>query len=422
MHIALLTYGSRGDMQPFLALAVGLQKAGHTICLAGPECFKELVEQHAVPFFSLAGNPEEISMRFNNAGTNPVKVIRSIRDYVYAIAPQVAGGAHKSMEGADLVIHSFLFTTGAHSFARDMDIPDISVQTFPMFAPTRAFPNVSMAKIPPGIISYFSHWLATQIFWYGGNTGMPSFRRQYPQDFPVRLYWPFRQNDKRPVTPLVFAYSPSVLPRPVEWNTTNISIPGYFFLDEVGFKPPSALLKYLEAGQPPVCVSFGSMIHQHGESIRDAILDALRQTHQRAIILTGWGGWTSQTPTEDIFTLKSAPHDWLFPRCKLLIHHGGAGTTGAGLRAGKPNIVIPFAGDQPFWAERVAEIGAGPKPIPVKKLNAELLVKAIKHTLNDSNISQSAYVIGKKIGAEDGVSETVRLVENWANRYPSKKR
>ena len=173
MHITLLTYGSRGDFQPFLALAIGLQKAGHTVQLAGPGRFAEFATQHNVPFATLAGDPEIISGRFNNAGTNPVKVAYAIWEYIYAIAPHVVRDARAALAGADLVIHSFLFTTGGHTFARELGIPDVSVQTFPMFAPTQAFPNPAMAGIPPGALSYFSHWLTAQVFWYGGNTGMP---------------------------------------------------------------------------------------------------------------------------------------------------------------------------------------------------------------------------------------------------------
>jgi sterol 3beta-glucosyltransferase len=160
MHITLLTYGSRGDVQPFLALAIGLQKAGHTVRLAAPGRFADFVTGHGVPFAALAGDPEEISIRFNEAGTNVVRTALTIRDYVMTIATQVVRDSRVALDGADLVVHSFLFTTGGHTFAREMGIPDISVQTFPMFAPTRAFPNVAMANVPPGALSTFSHWLA----------------------------------------------------------------------------------------------------------------------------------------------------------------------------------------------------------------------------------------------------------------------
>ena len=417
MHITLLTYGSRGDVQPFLALALGLQKAGHIVRLAAPGRFADFAALHGVPFAALAGDPEEISVRFNDAGTNAVRTALTIRDYVMTIATQVTRDARASLEGADLVVHSFLFTTGGHTFAREMGIPDVSVQTFPMFAPTRAFPNVALANVPPGALSYFTHWLATQVFWHGGNSGTIGFHKKFPQDFPQKLYWPLKQTDDRPLSPLVFAYSPTVLPRPSDWTSPHIHIPGYFFLDEPDYTPPPALTDFLAAGYPPVCVSFGSMVHRDAERIGRAVFESLRRARQRGILLTGWGGWTPDPLPADVFALQSAPHEWLFPRCSVIVHHGGAGTTAAGLRAGVPNVVVPFAGDQPFWGKRVAALGAGPSPIPVKQLDAESLAAALARTITDASIRQRAAEVGEMIRAEDGVGKTVRLAEEWAETF-----
>jgi len=419
MHITLLTYGSRGDVQPLLALALGLQKAGHTVRLAGPGRFADFVSGHGVPFAALAGDPAEISIRFNDAGANPVRMVSGIRDYVYEIAPQMTRDARAALEGADLAVHTFLFTTGGHTFARQMGIPDVSVQTFPMFAPTRDFPNPSMAGIPPGPLSYFSHWFATQVYWYGGNTGNPRFSKQYPDDFPAKLYWPFRKVDDRPLTPLLMAVSPTVLPRPADWTSPHIHVPGYFFLDEPGYTPPPILADFLAAGEPPVCVSFGSMVHKDAERIGRAVLGALARTKQRGVILTGWGGWTPEHLPDGVLTLDAVPHAWLLPRCAAVVHHGGAGTTAAGLRAGVPSVVVPFAGDQPFWAKRVAALGAGPAPIPIKRLDADSLAAALECALGDGSITmrRRAAEVGEKVRAEDGVGNAVRLIEACAENF-----
>jgi len=224
--------------------------------------------------------------------------------------------------------------------------------------------------------------------------------------------------DDRPLTPLIFAYSPTVLPRPKEWSGSHIHIPGYFFLDEPDYKPPSSLEEFLAAGEPPVCISFGSMVHQDVGRISSAVLDALaRTTGQRGIILTGWGGWMARGDSENIFYLDVAPHDWLFPRCSVIVHHGGAGTIAAGLRSGKPNVVIPFAGDQPFWGKRVAALGAGPDPIPVRKLDVLPLAEALHRSLHDEQMRQRAAEVGAKIRAENGVERMVQLVEDWVARF-----
>jgi sterol 3beta-glucosyltransferase len=412
MKITLLTYGSRGDVQPFLALSVGLQKAGHTVTLAAPHRFADFAGAYGVPFMPLAGDPEEISRIINDAGENTFRMINGMKSYIFSIAPQVVRDARAAIAGAEMLVHGFLFTTGAHSFARDMGIPDVSVQTFPMFAPTRAFPNVALAKMPPGALSYFSHWLATQIFWYGGNSGYYQLRRRFPDDLPRRLYWPFTPTPDRSLTPLLFAYSPNVLPRPAEWTAPNLHITGYFFLDAAeDYQPSSALTDFLAVGDAPVCISFGSMVNREAERINRVVREALALTHQRGIFLTGWGGYQHADGEENTLSLDAAPHDWLFPRCKAIIHHGGAGTTAAGLCSGRPNIVVPHTADQPFWGRRVAVIGAGPQPVPVKQLTTGRLVAALAQ-VEDAALRACAQETGRLIRSEDGVGAAVRIIES----------
>ena len=287
------------------------------------------------PFVPLAGDPEEISKRINDAGTNVVRIMSSIWDYIFAIAPQVSRSAFTACEGAELIIHSFLFTVGGHSWAREHGIPDVSVQTFPMFAPTREFPNVAIAQLPPGALSYLSHWLATQAFWYGGNMGYGPARRANPDiSYPKKLYWLFDKS--RPPhlqTPLLCAYSPSVLPRPGDWGE-NIHVTGYFFLAEDNYQPPNELRAFLASGEKPICISFSSMVNRDVERVTLEAMNAINKTNNRAIFLTGWNGYKPEHIPDNMLFLDSASHQWLFPRCKMVVHHGGAGTTGAGLRGG----------------------------------------------------------------------------------------
>lgn len=418
MKITILTYGSRGDIQPFVALAQGLQQNGHVVKLAAPHRFDEFVSSHGISFVPLAGDPEEISRLINDAGTNPIRVVTSMRNYIFSIAPQVSSAAFLACKNADLIIHSFLFTVGGHSWAREHNIPDVSVQTFPMFAPTRAFPNVSVPNIPPGLLSYFSHWFAAQIFWHGGNAGYGTVRRANPQiDFPKKLYWPF--DKARPPhlrTPLLGAYSPVILPRPSDWGA-NIHVTGYFFLKEKAYQASHELLAFLANGKPPVCISFGSMINRKAEYIDQIVRKALRRTDNRGIILSGWSG-IKQQASDDLFYLESAPHDWLLPKCKLVIHHGGAGTTSAGLRAGIPAIVIPFTADQPFWGNGVHAIGVGPKPILVKNISVKKIIQAIAEAESNA-LRERAQVVGQRIRSEDGVMVAIKLIESYVVEFQS---
>ncbi len=419
MKISLLTYGSRGDVQPFAALALGLQKAGHSVRLAAPQRFASFAAELGIPFVGLAGDPEEMSLRLNDAHDNVLRAVKSMADYVFSIAGPVARVAFAACDDADLIVHSFLFTTGAHSLARLRGIPDVSVQGFPIFAPTRAFPMAAMANTPPGARSYFSHWLASQIFWRVGNLGFRRLRHAEPDLFnidpiqPFKLYWPFEAAS--PVhTPLIFAYSPVVLPRPADWTAPYIHISGYFFLNTPEtYQPPQELIDFLAAGEAPVCVTFGSMLNRQAGQIDGVLCLALAQAGQRAILLTGWGGREPGEGDDHLLSLQSAPHDWLLPRCKFVVHHGGAGTTAAGLRAGIPNIVLPHAGDQPFWGRRVAAIGAGPAPIPLNKLSVQTLAAAFAQA-QDPALQGRAREIGRLIRGEDGVGNAVRLIEGHA--------
>jgi sterol 3beta-glucosyltransferase len=411
MKITIRTYGSRGDIQPFIALACGLQRNGHQVKLAAPHRFADFVAQYGIPFVPLAGDPEEISKRFNDAGHNAIKMVSAIRDYVNSIALDVSRDAFVACDDADLIVHSFLFTTGGHSLAYMRGIPDVSIQTFPVFAPTRAYPPVALSSLPPGALSYFGHWLNTKIFWYGGNSGYNQQRKQHPDIFSFDLFWPFDEKTPRPATPLLFAVSPTVLP-PAPESAHRANVVGYFFLDSpADYQPPAELVRFLEVGTPPVCVTFGSMLHRASDRIADSVMDVMRITGQRAIILTGWDGWKGRDSSDNVLFLESAPHDWLLPRCKSIIHHGGAGTTAAGLRAGIPNIVIPFAGDQMFWGKRVHTIGAGPRPINVKSLTAARLASALIEA-DESVLRNRAQLTGRAIRNEDGVREAIRMVES----------
>lgn len=417
MKITILTYGSRGDVQPFIALARRLQKNGHEVKIAAPHRFADFVGAHGVPFIPLAGDPEEISKRINDAGTNMVRIISSIRDYIFAIAPQVSRSAFAACEGAELIIHSFLFTVGGHSWAREHGIPDVSVQTFPMFAPTLEFPNVAAAQLPPGVLSYLSHWLATKVFWFGGNSGYGPARRANPDiSYPKKLYWPFDKS--RPPhlrTPMLCAYSPSVLPCPSNWGE-NIYVTGYFFLDEENYQPPDVLRDFLLSGESPVCISFSSMVNRKADCATREAMSAINKTNNRAIFLTGWNGYKPEHIPDNMLFHDAASHQWLFPRCKIIIHHGGTGTTGAGLRAGVPNIVVPHTADQPFWGKRVNVIGAGPKPILVHRLTAERLASAIVDA-GDDTTRQRAQDIGQRIRSEDGVGKAVELIEKYVSNF-----
>jgi UDP:flavonoid glycosyltransferase YjiC (YdhE family) len=195
-----------------------------------------------------------------------------------------------------------------------------------------------------------------------------------------------------------------------------VHVTGYYFLlKNQSYQPPAELLSFLENGDPPVCITFGSMVNRHQERIDHIVRQSLKETRNRGIILSGWGGIRGASSI-DLLYLDSVPHEWLLPHCKMVIHHGGAGTTGAGLRAGIPNIVIPFMGDQAFWGRRVQSLGAGPGPISIEKLSVANLRRVILQAERES-IREHARVIGEKIQSEDGVGVTLKWIEKYSNAF-----
>jgi UDP:flavonoid glycosyltransferase YjiC (YdhE family) len=211
---------------------------------------------------------------------------------------------------------------------------------------------------------------------------------------------------------ILYGFSPSVIPKPVDWDS-NIHVTGYWLLDSGSdWTPPSDLVEFLEGGTPPVYIGFGSMSNRNPEETANLCLQALAQTKQRAIMLSGWGGLQKANLPDTVFMIDSVPHSWLFPRVGAVVHHGGAGTTAAGLRAGVPSIIIPFFGDQLFWGQRIAELGVGPEPIPRKKLTVKRLAQAIQQAVTDESMRQRAFNLGAQIQAEDGIAGAVAVVQN----------
>jgi sterol 3beta-glucosyltransferase len=174
------------------------------------------------------------------------------------------------------------------------------------------------------------------------------------------------------------------------------------------------LVEFLAVGSLPLCVGFGSMINPNAHKLQRALLVGLRQAGQRAVILTGWDGWKAADPGLDLLFLKSAPHEWLFPRCAAIIHHGGAGTTAAALRSGQPNLVLPLAADQPFWARRIHASGASPAPLDASSLTANQVASAVRQALESDAIRRRASAIGNTIRGEVGLERAVEIINRFA--------
>lgn len=414
MRVTILTYGSRGDVQPFIALSSKLMESGHAVKLAAPSRFRSLVEECQIDFMPLAGDPEDLSRRLNNAGHSFARLLRELINHAIEIGADVWHQTEQACEDADLVIHTFTHAVGGHTLAREKNIPDLHIQTFPMFTPTGDYPNITMSHGMPRALNLLTHLFSAKITWWTAYIGFERVRSR--AGLPKRkLYWPFDHDPLRPRTPILCAWSPIVLPASKDWPP-NVHITGYYFLGhDNSYSPPTELLSFLQAGKIPVCITFGSMVNRDKEKIDRIVRESLKRTGNRGIILSGWSG-VQQSSSRDLLYLDAAPHGWLLPRCKSVIHHGGAGTTGAGLRAGIPNVIVPFLGDQPFWGQRVHAIGAGPKPILVKDLSVEKLSRSILEA-EEEPLHRHAQQIGQQIASEDGTGETVKVMERYSNNF-----
>jgi sterol 3beta-glucosyltransferase len=417
MRIAIIAPGSQGDVQPYIALGKGLKKAGNVVRLLTHENFKELVSAHELEFYPAKGNVQDVvqSKEMREAldtGNFLTITLQMAKLGGQNVAIDWAEQGLAACQGMDMVLAGMGGLSLGLSLAEKLGIPLLQAYVVP-FTPTKAFPSVLLPKSLTRLGSSFnrlSHHLSRQFIWQPIRSGDKLAREVL--DLPPAPFWGPYNAEHLQDYPILYGFSPSVIPKPSDWDN-NVHVTGYWFLDSgTNWTPPPALIEFLESGIPPVYIGFGSMSHRNPEETVNLCLKALAQTEQRAVMLSGWGGLCHDNLPNTVFMIDSIPHSWLFSRIAAVVHHGGAGTTAAGLRAGVPSIIIPFFGDQLFWGQRIAELGVGPEPIPRKKLTVELLAKAIQKAMTDQTMRQRAANLGLKIQAEDGIAKAIAVVQD----------
>ncbi|MBE2240777.1 MAG: glycosyltransferase family 1 protein [Caldilineaceae bacterium] len=413
MKITVFAAGSRGDIQPCVVVSKGLQQAGDQVRLAAPEDFAAFAQEHAVDFTPLRGDVQQImasdtGRRFmESGGANPLRSIRAVRKMIAPVIMQMAEDAYAACRDADALLCLGVFSAFGHAIAEALRLPIVHIEPTPLL-PTRAFPAPSwpIQRNLGGVHNYLSGVAMLRALWLWYSPFVNEFRKRLGLS-------PYRAADFHRAlraTPMVSAYSPRLIPHPVDWPA-HIHVTGYLFLDTAAdWQPSPALETFLAAGAPPVCIGFGSMAGRHPEALARLALDALSMSGQRGLLLTGWGGLRTASTAGNVFVVDSAPHSWLFPRMAAVVHHGGAGATAEGVRAGVPTVVAPFVLDQPFWGARIHALGLGPAPIPQKKLTAERLADAITTAITDHEMRQRARAWGEIVRAEQGVHNAVEVI------------
>lgn len=416
MHIALFALGSRGDVQPYIALGKGLAAAGHDIRLLTHENYEALVTAHGLDFRPVKGDVQAVlespEMRELVEKGNFVAINRRASREAQGAAIHWAKDGLEACRGVDLIIVGLGGFGIALAVAEKLDVPVAQAYLVP-FWPTRAFPSVLLPTSAPrvgGAINLATHHLARQFMWFSFRSADKQARREV-LDLPAPPFLSPNRSPRLNQYPILYGFSPSVLPRPSDWDQQQI-ITGYWFLEaESGWEPPAALAEFLAQGSPPVYVGFGSMSNRKPQETTELVLEALAISGQRGIILSGWGGLSAADLPDTVLAVDSVPHSWLFPRVAAVVHHGGAGTTAAGLRAGVPSVITPFFGDQFFWGQRVHDLGVGPSPIARKEMTAEALGAAIRRAATETEMRDRAAALGARIRAEDGVARAVDALQ-----------
>ena len=421
MNIAIISLGTQGDVQPYLALGVALKRAGHSVRLITHENFEDAAKAHDLDFWSVQGNVQEIAqspeMREILAKGNFIKINQYTAKLAKTLAVDWARDALRATQGVDLLIAGIGGLYLAQSLSEKLDVPLIESYVVP-FTPTGEFPHPLVpASVPKlgGLANRLTYRLVQQMMWQSSRAGDRLARRQIVGLPPAPFFGP-RQRQGSPKPPVLYGISPNVLPKPKDWHA-DVHVTGYWFLEpEENWQPPAELRDFLQAGPPPLYIGFGSMGNHDPEGTAELVLEALARTGQRAVLLKGWGGIVSETLPDNVYLSGAVPHTWLFPRMSAVIHHGGAGTTAAGLQAGVPSVVIPFFGDQPFWGQRIEDLGVGPAPIPRKDLSVERLAQAIQTVTTNQVMQREAAELGAAIRAEDGLRDAVQIIEAYGRR------
>lgn len=362
MKITMMSLGSTGDVRPYVILGKELKRRGHEVTIAAFSSFRGMVEGNGLAFFPIAGDAENLMNNIMAPGVKGTAYLREISRSLKTVAPLLLNDLLMAAEGADAMCCTF-FGTMYYSVAEKYDIPCIQTHYFPM-DPTEITP---ISSAPGRKLGKTWNLLSYRLGYFLIGCLEKKLLTDWRELHGLKLRGVHTAPDYHVnghEIPVVYATSPQIVPKAKEWGD-NIHVFGFWWEDmPENLTGPESLEAFIKAGEPPVYIGFGSMVSGNMTRVYSRVLRAVKAAKVRAVVDLGWNAdKMHMKSTENVYFCSGVQHDWLFPQMKAVVHHGGAGTTATGLRHGKPTLIIPFGGDQPFWGERVYAMGCGPKPI-----------------------------------------------------------
>jgi sterol 3beta-glucosyltransferase len=414
MRLCILTLGSRGDVQPYVALARGLNAAGYSTALLAAPAFRSFIESHGVEWRSFdTGDPRALihspqARELVQGMANPVRMVRELMGLIEPLLEKGYTEACQNTADADAILIAPTVLPLAPALREKRGTPFACAFLQPAHA-TGDFGSWIFPELPHWLpfrrsLNRWSVKLGWEMLYRVAGRAYDRARERVlglpPGGNPFSLLAKERW-------PTLYGFSRVVVPKPVEWGP-EIDVSGYWFLDrDPAWRPPRALEEFLDGGPPPICIGFGSMPSMDPAALTRLVVRALELAGERGLLLSGWGALEGMSLPASVFALESAPHDWLFPRVRAVVHHGGAGTTSAALRFGRPNMVVPFMADQWFWGGRVAALGAGPRPFSRRRLTAERFAAALRDLAENPSYREGARKVAAELALEDGVGRAV---------------
>ncbi|WP_338688007.1 glycosyltransferase [Streptomyces acidiscabies] len=399
-----MTAGSRGDVAPFTGVGHALANAGHEVTLVTHARFEPLVAGSGVAFHALPVDPraELESARgrsLHRSGSGLGKLARVVglaRSLVGEMAYDVVAAARKS----DALLLSASLSPLGHVVAEALDLPALDLPLQPITATREFAPPMLGAGSYGSLLNLLAGHVVDRSVDHVFAPALPSVRAELGVPRPPRRV-------RRPRRPMLHGFSPSVVPRPTDWRP-GLEVTGYWWPYDTTTQLPPRLRDFLDAGPPPVFIGLGSATVPDPAALSTQIVHALRMAGLRGVIQRGWADLAAEG--DDILTIEDVPHTLLFPRMAAVVHHCGAGTTAAGIRAGVPSVPVPIQFDEGFWARRLVTLGVAPEAIPLRRLTTERLAGALRRATGEAEFRERARELGEHVRREDGVARVVEAV------------